>query len=147
MRDREIPNSERVEIPDGEMGKEAAFSKTSRDALGVSEMSRDSLNTVIYRHLQPFTVIYSHLPSFTAIHRHFTVNLDTFGVAIQEVLPRKLSPKWRCNNHVVFTGQTGLLASPGAAGSGRRRPTPPFTSVIAHRSTFIEHFFKTLEKS
>ena len=59
------------------------------------EMSRDSLNTVIYRHLPSFTVIYRHLPAFTAIYRHlpaftgtyhhspsFAVNVDTFGVAI-----------------------------------------------------------------
>ena len=76
LRDREIPNSERVEIPDGEMVKEMAFFKTSRDAPGRSEMSRDSLNTVIYRHLPTFTDIYLHLPSFTAIYCHlpsFTV--------------------------------------------------------------------------
>ena len=80
LRDREIPNSERVEIPDGEMEKEMAFFETSRDVLGRSEMSRDSLNTVIYRHLPSFAVIYrhlppntvidSHLPSFTVTHRH-----------------------------------------------------------------------------
>ena len=57
LRDREIPNSERVEIPDGEMEKEMAFFKTSRDALGRSEMSRDRLNTVISLHLPTFTGI------------------------------------------------------------------------------------------
>ncbi len=71
LRDREIPNSERVEIPDGEMEKEMAFLKTSRDALGRSEMSRDSLNTVIYRHLPVLIVIYRHLPTFAATYRHF----------------------------------------------------------------------------
>ena len=110
-----------------------------------NENPHDSID----QHLPTFTVIYRYLQAFTGIYRHspsFTGNLDTFGVAIQEVLTRKLSPKWRCNNPVVFTGQTGLLASPGAAGSGRRRPTPPFTLVIAHRSTCTEPFLKTFEK-